>query len=89
MTRQELEEKLNGMDFIQSGDDFTYKYQEDFMVRIFDGETLEVGTLDNVIQMPLKIVDDLRISPEDYGMIIRISSFSGEIISILTVIVDD
>ena len=89
MTRQELEEKLNGMDFIHDGDDYIYKYQEDFMVRIFDGETLEVGTLDNVIQMPLKIVDDLRISPEDYGMIIRISSFSGEIISILTVIVDD
>ena len=89
MTRQELDKKLRGMDFIQNGDDYICTYQKDFTVRIFDGEILEAGTFDNFIEMPLKVIDDIRISPEDYGMKIRISSFSGEIVSVLTVRVDD
>ena len=89
MTRQELDKKLRGMDFIQNGDDYICTYQKDFTVRIFDGEILEAGTFDNFIEIPLKVIDDIRISPEDYGMKIRISSFSGEIVSVLTVRVDD
>ena len=89
MTRQELDKKLRGMDFTQNGDDYTCTYQKDFTVRIFDGEILEAGTFDNFIEMPLKVIDDIRISPEDYGMKIRISSFSGEMVSVLTVRVDD
>ena len=89
MTRQELDKKLRGMDFIQNGDDYICTYQKDFTVRIFDGEILEAGTFDNFIEMPLKVIDDIRISPEDYGMKIRISSFSGEMVSVLTVRVDD
>ena len=89
MTRQELDKKLRGMDFAQNGDDYICTYQKDFTVRIFDGEILEAGTFDNFIEMPLKVIDDIRISPEDYGMKIRISSFSGEIVSVLTVRVDD
>lgn len=89
MTRQELDKKLRGMDFTQNGDDYICTYQKDFTVRIFDGEILEVGTFDNFIEMPLKVIDDIRISPEDYGMKIRISSFSGEMVSVLTVRVDD
>ena len=89
MTRQELDKKLRGMDFIQNGDDYICTYQKDFTIRIFDGEILEAGTFDNFIEMPLKVIDDIRISPEDYGMKIRISSFSGEIVSVLTVRVDD
>ena len=89
MTRQELDKKLRGMDFIQNGDDYICTYQKDFTVRIFDGEILEAGTFDNFIEMPLKVIDDIRISLEDYGMKIRISSFSGEIVSVLTVRVDD
>lgn len=89
MTRQELDRKLRGMDFIQNGDDYICTYQKDFTVRIFDGETLEAGTFDNFIEIPLKAIDDIRISPEDYGMKIRISSFSGEMVSILTVRIDD
>lgn len=89
MTRQELDKKLRGMDFTQNGDDYICMYQKDFTVRIFDGEILEAGTFDNFIEMPLKVIDDIRISPEDYGMKIRISSFSGEMVSVLTVRVDD
>ena len=89
MTRQELDKKLRGMDFIQNGDDYICTYQKDFTVRIFDGKILEAGTFDNFIEMPLKVIDDIRISPEDYGMKIRISSFSGEMVSVLTVRVDD
>ena len=89
MTRQELDKKLRGMDFTQNGDDYICTYQKDFTVRIFDGEILEAGTFDNFIEMPLKVIDDIRISLEDYGMKIRISSFSGEIVSVLTVRVDD
>lgn len=89
MTRQELDKKLRGMDFTQNGDDYTCTYQKDFTVRIFDGEILEAGTFDNFIEMPLKVIDDIKISPEDYGMKIRISSFSGEMVSVLTVRVDD
>ena len=89
MTRQELDKKLCGMDFTQNGDDYICTYQKDFTVRIFDGEILEAGTFDNFIEIPLKVIDDIRISPEDYGMKIRISSFSGEIVSVLTVRVDD
>ena len=89
MTRQELDGKLNGMDFIRNGEDYICTYQKDFMVRIFDDEILEAGTFDNFIEMPLKVIDDIRISPEDYGMKIRISSFSGEMVSILIVTVDD
>ena len=89
MTRQELDKKLRGMDFAQNGDDYICTYQKDFTFRIFDGEILEAGTFDNFIEMPLKVIDDIRISPEDYGMKIRISSFSGEIVSVLTVRVDD
>ena len=89
MTRQELDKKLRGMDFTQNGDDYICTYQKDFTVRIFDGEILEAGTVDNFIEMPLKVIDDIRISPEDYGMKIRISSFSGEMVSVLTVRVDD
>ena len=89
MTRQELDRKLCGMDFTQNGDDYICTYQKDFTVRIFDGEILEAGTFDNFIEMPLKVIDDIRISLEDYGMKIRISSFSGEIVSVLTVRVDD
>ena len=85
MTRQELDGKLNGMDFIRNGEDYICTYQKDFMVRIFDGEILEAGTFDNFIEIPLKAIDDIRISPEDYGMKIRISSFSGEMVSVLTV----
>ena len=77
------------MDFTQNGDDYICTYQKDFTVRIFDGEILEAGTFDNFIEMPLKVIDDIRISLEDYGMKIRISSFSGEIVSVLTVRVDD
>ena len=89
MTRQELDKKLRGMDFTQNGDDYICTYQKDFTIRIFDGEILEAGTFDNFIEMPLKVIDDIRISPEDYGMKIRISSFSGEMVSVLTVRVDD
>ena len=89
MTRQKLDKKLRGMDFTQNGDDYICTYQKDFTVRIFDGEILEAGTFDNFIEMPLKVIDDIRISPEDYGMKIRISSFSGEMVSVLTVRVDD
>lgn len=89
MTRQELDKKLRGMDFTQNGDDYICTYQKDFTVRIFDGEILEAGTLDNFIEMPLEVIDDIRISPEDYGMKIRISSFSGEMVSVLTVRMDD
>ena len=89
MTRQKLDKKLRGMDFTQNGDDYICTYQKDFTVRIFDGEILEAGTFDNFIEMPLKVIDDIRISPEDYGMKIRISSFLGEIVSVLTVRVDD
>ena len=89
MTRQELDRTLRGMDFTQNGDDYICTYQKDFTVRIFDGDILEAGTFDNFIEMPLKVIDDIRISPEDYGMKIRISSFSGEIVSVLTVRVDD
>ena len=89
MTRQELDRKLRGMDFTQNRDDYICTYQKDFTVRIFDGEILEAGTFDNFIEIPLKVIDDIRISPEDYGMKIRISSFSGEIVSVLTVRVDD
>ena len=89
MTRQELDKKLRGMDFTQNGDDYICTYQKDFTVRIFDGEILEAGTFDNFIEMPLKVIDDIRIFLEDYGMKIRISSFSGEIVSVLTVRVDD
>lgn len=89
MTRQELDRKLFGMDFTRNGDDYICTYQKDFTVRIFDGEILEAGTFDNFIEMPLKVIDDIRISPEDYGMKIRISSFSGEIVSVLTVRMDD
>ena len=89
MTRQELDKKLRGMDFTRNGDDYICTYQKDFMVRIFDSEILEAGTFDNFIEMPLKVIDDIRISPEDYGMKIRISSFSGGIVSVLTVRVDD
>ena len=89
MTRQELDKKLRGMDFTQNGDDYICTYQKDFTVRIFDGEILEAGTFDNFIEIPLKVIDDIRISPEDYGMKIRISSFSGEMVSVLTVRVDD
>ena len=88
MTRQELDRKLRGMDFTQNGEDYRCTYQKDFMVRIFDSEILEAGTFDNFIEMPLKVIDDIRISPEDYGMKIRISSFSGEMVSVLTVRVD-
>ena len=88
MTRQELDKKLRDMDFTQNGDDYICTYQKDFTVRIFDGEILEAGTFDNFIEMPLKVIDDIRISPEDYGMKIRISSFSGEMVSVLTVRVD-
>ena len=49
MTRQELDGKLNGMDFIRNGEDYICTYQKDFMVRIFDGEILEAGTFDNFI----------------------------------------
>lgn len=89
MTRQELDKKLRGMDFTQNGDDYICTYQKDFTIRIFNGEILEAGTFDNFIEMPLKVIDDIRISPEDYGMKIRISSFSGEMVSVLTVRVDD
>lgn len=89
MTRQELDKKLRGMDFTQNGDDYICTYQKDFTVRIFDGEILEAGTFDNFIEMPLKVIDNIRISPEDYGMKIRISSFLGEMVSVLTVRVDD
>ena len=89
MTRQELDRKLCGMDFTQNGDDYICTYQKDFIIRIFDDEILEAGTFDNFIEMPLKVIDDIRISLEDYGMKIRISSFSGEIVSVLTVRVDD
>lgn len=89
MTRQKLDKKLRGMDFTQNGDDYICTYQKDFTVRIFDGEILEAGTFDNFIEMPLKVIDDIRISPEDYGMKIRISSFSGEMVSVLTVRIDD
>ena len=89
MTRQELDKKLRGMDFTQNGDDYICTYQKDFTVRIFDGEILEAGTFDNFIEMPLKVIDDIRISPEDYGMKIRINSFSGKMVSVLTVRVDD
>ena len=89
MTRQELDRKLRGMDFTQNGDDYICTYQKDFIIRIFDGEILEAGTFDNFIEMPLKVIDDIRISLEDYGMKIRISSFSGEMISVLTVRMDD
>ena len=89
MTRQELDKKLRGMDFTQNGDDYICTYQKDFTVRIFDDEILEAGTFDNFIEMPLKVIDDIRISPEDYGMKIRISSFLGEMVSVLTVRVDD
>ena len=89
MTRQKLDKKLRGMDFTQNGDDYICTYQKDFTVRIFDGEILEAGTFDNFIEMPLKVIDDIRISPEDYGMKIRISSFSGKMVSVLTVRVDD
>ena len=89
MTRQELDKKLRRMDFIRNGEDYICTYQKDFIVRIFDGEILEAGTFDNFIEMPLKVIDDIRISLEDYGMKIRISSFSGEIVSVLTVRVDD
>ena len=89
MTRQKLDKKLRGMDFTQNGDDYICTYQKDFTVRIFDGEILEAGTFDNFIEIPLKVIDDIRISPEDYGMKIRISSFSGEIVSVLTVRMDD
>ena len=89
MTRQELDKKLRGMDFIQNGDDYICTYQKDFTIRIFDGEILEAGTFDNFIEMPLKVIDDIKISLEDYGMKIRISSFSGEMISVLTVRMDD
>ena len=89
MTRQELDRKLRGMDFTQNGDDYICTYQKDFTIRIFDGEILEAGTFDNFIEMPLKVIDDIKISLEDYGMKIRISSFSGEMISVLTVRIDD
>ena len=89
MTRQELDRKLRGMDFTQNGDDYICTYQKDFTIRIFDGEILEAGTFDNFIEMPLKVIDDIKISLEDYGMKIRISSFSGEMISVLTVRMDD
>ena len=89
MTRQELDKKLRDMDFTQNGDDYICTYQKDFTVRIFDGEILEAGTFDNFIEIPLKAIDDIRISPEDYGMKIRISSFSGEMVSVLTVRMDD
>ena len=89
MTRQALDRKLRGMDFTQNGDDYICTYQKDFTIRIFDGEILEAGTFDNFIEMPLKVIDDIRISLEDYGMKIRISSFSGGIVSVLTVRVDD
>ena len=89
MTRRELEKKINSMDFIRNGEDYICTYQKDFMVRVFDGEILEAGTFDNFIEIPLKAIDDIRISPEDYGMKIRISSFSGEMVSVLTVRVDD
>ena len=89
MTRQELDRKLCGMDFTQNGDDYICTYQKDFTVRIFDGEILEAGTFDNFIEIPLKAIDDIRISPEDYGMKIRISSFSGDMVSVLTVRIDD
>ena len=89
MTRQELDKKLRGMDFTQNGDDYICTYQKDFTVRIFDGEILEAGTFDNFIEMPLKVIDDIRISLEDYGMKIRINSFSGKMVSVLTVRVDD
>ena len=89
MTKQELDKKLRGMDFTQNGDDYICTYQKDFTVRIFDSEILEAGTFDNFIEMPLKVIDDIRISPEDYGMKIRISSFSGEMVSVLTVRMDD
>lgn len=89
MTRQELDKKLRGMDFTQNGDDYICTYQKDFTVRIFDGEILEAGTFDNFIEMPLKAIDDIRISQEDYGLKIRISSFSGKMVSVLTVRVDD
>ena len=89
MTRQELDRKLRGMDFTQNGDDYICTYQKDFTIRIFDGEILEAGTFDNFIEMPLKVIDDIKISLEDYGMKIRISSFSGEMISVLTVRMND
>lgn len=89
MTRQELDKKLRGMDFTQNGDDYICTYQKDFTIRIFDSEILEAGTFDNFIEMPLKVIDDIKISLEDYGMKIRISSFSGEMISVLTVRMDD
>ena len=89
MTRQELDRKLRRMDFTQNGDDYICTYQKDFTIRIFDGEILEAGTFDNFIEMPLKVIDDIKISLEDYGMKIRISSFSGEMISVLTVRMDD
>ena len=89
MTRQELDRKLRGMDFTQNGDDYICTYQKDFTIRIFDGEILEAGTFDNFIEMPLKVIDDIKIFLEDYGMKIRISSFSGEMISVLTVRMDD
>ena len=89
MTRQKLDRKLRGMDFTQNGDDYICTYQKNFTVRIFDGEILETGTFDNFIEMPLNVIDDIRISPEDYGMKIRISSFSGEMVSVLTIRIDD
>lgn len=92
MKRNELEKKLKRTGFLFNVDRFEFKYKRDFTVWIGQEdciELLEISDSNNFYQIPLLIVENIRVDLEDEEIGIVIFALNNNLIASLKVRIDD